>query len=127
MPVPEGPRNRGVRSERSDRGEHSGRGSRAAAGALRLGRTVGAALTEQRVLATAEARIVAIVAVVALVLAICIVLWPWVAAAPMAVFLAWVSLVLFTRAFSLRRERQRAGLAKAHLERTPGDPGLPPP
>jgi cardiolipin synthase len=118
---------RRVRGGRSDRSERSGRGSRAAAGALRLGRTVGAALTEQRVLATAEAKIVAIVAVIALMLAICTVLWPWVAAAPMAVFLAWVSLVLFTRAFSLRRERQRAGLAKAHLERTPADPGQPPP
>ncbi len=116
-----------MRGERAERSERSGRGSRAAAGALRLGRTVGAALTEQRVLATAEAKIVAIVAVVALALAICTVLWPWVAAAPVAAFLAWASLVLFTRAFSLRRERQRAGLAKAHLERTPGDPGLPPP
>jgi cardiolipin synthase len=121
LPVPGMPRDRG------ERPAHSGRGSRAAAGALRLGRTVGAALTEQRVLATAEAKIVAIVAVVALLLAICAVVWPWVAAAPMAVFLAWASLVLFTRAFSLRRERQRRGLPKAHLERAPGDPGLPPP
>jgi len=55
------------------------------------------------------------------------VLWPWVAAAPMAVLLAWASLVLLTRAFSLRRERQRQGLAKARLERTPADPGQPPP
>ncbi len=101
-------RRRGVRGERSNRSERSGRGSRATTGALRLGRTVGAALTEQRVLATAEAKIVAIVAVVALALALCIILWPWLAAAPMAVFLAWASLVLFTRAFSLRRERQRA-------------------
>jgi len=124
MPVPEGQRDRGVRAERRER---SGRGSRAAAGALRLGRTVGAALSEQRVLATAEAKIVAIVAVIALLLAICAVLWPWVAAAPVALFLAWMSLVLFTRAFALRRERQRRGLPKAHLERTPGDAGLPPP
>jgi cardiolipin synthase A/B len=122
MPVPEGQRDR-VRAERSER---SGRGSRAAAGALRLGRTVGAALSEQRVLATAEAKIVAIVAVIALLLAICAVVWPWVAAVPVALFLAWMSLVLFTRAFALRRERKRRGLPKAHLERTPGDPGLPP-
>jgi len=124
LPVPAVQRDRGERGERAER---SGRGSRAAAGALRLGRTVGAALTEQRVLATAEAKIVAIVAVIALLLAICVVLWPWVAAAPMAVLLAWASLVLLTRAFSLRRERQRQGLAKARLERTPADPGQPPP
>ena len=121
VPVPPVQRDRGVR------GERSGRGSRAAAGALRLGRTVGAALSEQRVLATAEAKIVVIVAVIALLLAICTVMWPWVAAAPMAVLLAWASLVLFTRAFALRRERQRRGLAKAHLERTPSEPGPPPP
>lgn len=117
---------REVRRDRSERSEPSGRRSRAAAGALRLGRTVGAALTEQRVLATTEARIVAIVAAVALLLALCAIAWPWLAAVPVAIFLGWASLVLFTRAFALRRERQRSGLAKAHLERTPGDPGPSP-
>lgn len=101
--------------------------SRAAAGALRLGRTVGAALTDQRVLATAEAKIVAVVAVIALILAVCAILWPWLAAIPVAVFLVWSSLVLFTRAISLRRERQRRGLAKAHLARTPADTSVPNP
>ena len=114
-------------SERGERRERSGRGSRAAAGALRIGRTVGAALTEQRVLATTEARIVAIVAVIALVLAIGVVMWPWLAAVPVALFLAWVSLVLFSRALALRRERQRRGLPTAHLERTPVDPVAPEP
>jgi cardiolipin synthase len=99
----------------------SGGASRAAAGALRIGRTVGAALTEKRVLATTEARIVAVVAVVALALAVCVVLWPWVAAGPIAVFLTWVALVLFTRAAALRRERRRRGLPQAHIARTPGD------
>ncbi|MGC1459379.1 MAG: phospholipase D-like domain-containing protein [Steroidobacteraceae bacterium] len=105
-----------------DAGESRGGGAgRAAAGALRLGRTVGAALTEQRVLATTEAKIVAVVAVIALLLAICVVIWPWVAAAPVALFLAWASLVLVTRAASLRRERQRRGLPTARLERRPGE------
>jgi len=99
----------------------SGGASRAAAGALRLGRTVGAALTEQRVLATTEAKIVAVVAVVALLLAICIVIWPMLCAVPAALFLAWTALVLFTRAASLRRERRRQGLPTARLARTPPD------
>jgi cardiolipin synthase A/B len=99
-----------------------GRAGRAAAGALRLGRTVGAALTEQRVLAPTEAKIVAVVAVIALGLAVCAVLWPWLAAIPVALFLGWSSLVLFPRAISLRRERQRRGLPAARLERTPTDP-----
>jgi cardiolipin synthase len=99
----------------------SGGASRAAAGVLRLGRTVGAALTEQRVLATTEAKIVLVVAVIALALAICIVIWPMVAAVPAALFLAWASLVLFTRAASLRRERRRQGLTTAHIARTTGE------
>ncbi len=124
--VASGLRGAGLRRRREDRASHepsetrSGGAGRAAAGALRLGRTVRAALTEQRVLATTEAKIVAVVAVIALLLAICVVIWPWVAAAPVAVFLAWSFLVLVTRALSLRRERQRRGLRTARLERKPG-------
>ncbi|HEY1898379.1 MAG TPA: phospholipase D-like domain-containing protein [Steroidobacteraceae bacterium] len=120
VPAPQLPSGRGGRRE------HGARAGRAAAGALRLGRTVGAALTEQRVLATTEARIVAIVAVIALLLAIGVVLWPWLAAVPVALFLTWASLVLFTRALALRRQRQRSGLPAARVERSqvahPGDP-----
>ncbi|HTC52790.1 MAG TPA: phospholipase D-like domain-containing protein [Steroidobacteraceae bacterium] len=126
--VASGLRGAGLRRRREDRVPHelaekrSGGRGRAAAGALRIGRTVGAALTEQRVLATTEAKIVAVVAVIALLLAICVVIWPWVAAAPVALFLVWASLVLVTRAVSLRRERQRRGLPAARLERRPGEP-----
>jgi cardiolipin synthase len=115
-----------VPRDREARGSHSGRAGRTAAGALRLGRTVGAALTEQRVLATTEAKIVAVVAVIALALAVCTVIWPWVAAVPVALFLSWASLVLFTRAVSLRRERRRSGLGTARIERTRTHPALPP-
>jgi hypothetical protein len=73
------------------------------------------------VLATTEAKIVAVVAVIALLLAICVVIWPWVAAAPVALSLTWASLVLVTRAVSLRRERRRRGLPAARLERRPGE------
>jgi cardiolipin synthase len=123
--VASGLRGAGLRRRREDRALHessesrSGGAGRAAAGALRLGRTVGAALTEQRVLATTEAKIVAVVAVIALLLAICVVIWPWVAAAPVALFLAWASLVLVTRAVSLRRERRKRGLRAARLVRRP--------
>src|SRR5580698_3123580 len=126
--VASGLRGAGLRRRREDRASHepsetrSGGAGRAAAGALRLGRTVRAALTEQRVLATTEAKIVAVVAVIALLLAICVVIWPWVAAAPVALFLVWASLVLVTRAVSLRRERRKRGLPAARLERRPGEP-----
>jgi cardiolipin synthase A/B len=97
----------------------SGSASRAAAGALRIGRTVGAALSEQRVLAPTEARLVAAFAVVALVLAAIVVRWPLVAAVPVAVLLAWISLTLFAKARALRRERRRRGLPTTRLARTP--------
>jgi cardiolipin synthase len=125
--VASGLRGAGLRRRREDRTaqepieSRSGGAGRAAAGAMRLGRTVGAALTEQRVLATTEAKIVAVVAVIALLLAVCVVIWPWIAAAPVALFLAWASLVLVTRAAALRRERQRRGLPTARLERRPGE------
>ncbi len=123
----------GARRRREDRlaaaagrGDRGGSAGRAAAGALRLGRTVGAALTEQRVLATTEAKIVAFVALAAALLAACVVMWPWVAAVPVALFLAWASLVLFTRAFALRRQRRSHGLPTARLERTPARTDQPP-
>jgi cardiolipin synthase A/B len=108
---------RGIQRRRRDdlmhqpgRRERAGSASRAAAGALRLSRTVGAALTEQRVLAATEAKIVAVVAVIALTLAVLVLVWPWVAAVPVALLLLYVALVLVTRAAALRRERRRQGL-----------------
>ncbi|HUN75723.1 MAG TPA: phospholipase D-like domain-containing protein [Steroidobacteraceae bacterium] len=88
----------------------TGSASRAAAGALRIGRTVGAALSEERVLAPTEARLVAGFAVIALVLAVVIVRWPIVAAVPAVLALAWISLTLCAKAVALRRERRRRGL-----------------
>lgn len=90
--------------------DRTGSASRAAAGALRIGRTVGAALSEERVLAPTEARLVAGFAVIALVLAAVIVRWPIVAAVPAALALAWISLTLCAKAVALRRERRRRGL-----------------
>jgi cardiolipin synthase A/B len=101
----------------------TGSASRAAAGALRIGRTVGAALSEERLLAPTEARVVAGFAVIALALAAVIVRWPLVAAVPAAVFLAWISLTLCAKAIALRRERRRRGLSPAtRIARTQSPP-----
>jgi cardiolipin synthase A/B len=101
----------------------TGSASRAAAGALRIGRTVGAALSEERVLAPTEARLVAGFAVGALALAAVIVRWPLVAAVPAAVVLAWISLTLCAKAVALRRERRRRGLPPStRIARTPTPP-----
>jgi cardiolipin synthase len=106
------------RTDRDRAGQTSGSASRAAAGALRIGRAVGAALTDQRVLAPTEARLVAVVALAFLVLAVLAILWPLAAAVPVAVLFAWVALALFTKALALRRERRRLGLPSTRIARS---------
>jgi cardiolipin synthase len=88
----------------------SGRGgsaSRAAAGALRIGRTVGAALTEQRVLASTEGKIVAIAGLILLLFATAVIIWPRLVAVPIAILCAWFAVALWTKARVLRRERRK--------------------
>src|SRR5258707_15452392 len=97
-----------------------GSASRAAAGALRLGRTVGAALTEQRVLEPAEARLLALVGSVLLGVAAAASFWPLLIAAPLCVILVWIALALLARAYSLRRTRRARGQPKMRVVRTPG-------
>lgn len=93
-----------------------GSASRATAGALRLGRTVGAALTEQRVVAPTEARVVAIVGLLFLGIVIAAFLWPLVVAIPVAILCGWLSLALLARAHSLRRERRARSLPRTRVE-----------
>jgi cardiolipin synthase A/B len=89
----------------------SGRGgstSRAAAGVLRIGRTVGAALTEQRVLASTEARIVAIAGIALVLLAAAFILWPYLIAVPLGVLFVWFGVALLAKARVLHRNRRAA-------------------
>jgi cardiolipin synthase len=96
----------------------TGSGTRAAAGALRLGRTVGAALTEQRVLESSEARSVALVGISMLGLALLGVLWPPLLAIPIAALLGWFAVTLLARAQQLRRARRSRGLPVKQLGRS---------
>ena len=98
-----------------------GSASRAAAGALRLGRTVGAALTEQRVLEPAEARLLALVGTALLGVAAAASFWPLLIAAPVCVILVWIALALLARAYSLRRTRRARGQPKMRVVRAPGE------
>lgn len=86
-----------------------GSASRAAAGALRLGRTVRAALTEQRVLEPAEAQVLVLVGTLLLLVAMLALAWPMLVAAPLAVILLWVASALLARAYGLRRIRRARG------------------
>ena len=81
-----------------------GRGSlaRATAGALRITRTVSAAMTNQRVLDPAEARSIAFTATALLVLATLAILFPSIVAWPIAAVAFLTGIVLFMRAWRLR-------------------------
>jgi cardiolipin synthase len=97
----------------------SGSASRATAGALRLGRTVGAALSQQRILATNEAGVVAAVGAAFVLIALACILWPQLAAIPVAVIVLWLAAALLLRARELRRERRSRGLPTTQIARRP--------
>ena len=99
-------------------GTPAGSASRAAAGALRLGRTVGAALSVQRVLEPTEARLIACFGLILLAFSAVALLWPWVVAAPLAMLLIWIGLALLARACSLWRLRRARGQPPMKVERT---------
>jgi cardiolipin synthase len=84
----------------------TGSASRTAAGALRIGHTVTAALGNRRILAPAEARIVAVLGIMLLSAAVVAVRWPLLVALPTAGVIAWVATAFLARAYELRRERR---------------------
>ncbi len=83
----------------------SGSAGRAAAGVLRIGNTVGAAISNHRVLGPAEARIMFIVAGLLSVLAAAAILWPRMAAFPLAFLGGWIAVSLLVRGYRLRTEK----------------------
>jgi cardiolipin synthase len=84
-----------------------GSSSRAAAGALRIANTMGAALTDRRVLGDTETGAMMGVTLLLAVLAVAAVLWPAVVAWPLAVIAAWFAINTGIRAWRLRRRRAR--------------------
>ena len=94
-------------TERPPRPKHpGGSSSRAAAGALRIANTVGAALTDRRVLGdTARGPLLAGIAVLALLAAVALA-WPRVVSWPIAVLAAWFALNLAIRVWRLRKRSE---------------------
>lgn len=78
-----------------------GSASRAAAGALRIGNTVGAALTNRRVLGPAEAGVMFKVGVVLILLAVLGVMWAELVAIPVGIIAGWIGLSLLVKAWRL--------------------------
>jgi cardiolipin synthase len=83
----------------------TGSAARAAAGALRIGNTVGAAITNRRVLGPAEAGIMTGVALAFLVFALVGLWWPEAIAWPLVAFAVWMAFALIVRAGRLRRRQ----------------------
>jgi cardiolipin synthase len=100
-----------LRPSRKRSRPHRGTGSAvsAAAGALRLGHTVGAAITNRRVLGRTEAGMMAGTGAVLIVLTVIGILWPVLLAAPIAFLAGWIGIALVVRALELKR--RHAGTA----------------
>jgi cardiolipin synthase len=92
---------------RPSRGKGSGSASRTAAGVMRLGRTVGAAISGRRELGPAEAVIMLWGAALLAVTAAVLILWPKVFAIPLAVLSIWLALSLLLQAINLWRKRRK--------------------
>lgn len=102
----------------------SGSASRAAAGALRIGRTVGAALGRERVLEPSEARLLGVSGLIVLGIALVGAIWPLVLALPLLVLLLWIAAALLAKARAMRRERRERGLPATRVGRaSPTRPG----
>jgi cardiolipin synthase len=98
----------------------TGSASRAAAGAIRMGHSVKAALGSRRILAPAEARLVAVLGLLLLATAAVGVRWPLVIALPAAVVMGWVGIAFLARAHELRRQRRaRARMLPSGTGTTP--------
>jgi cardiolipin synthase len=84
-----------------------GSAGRAAAGLLRIGNTVGAAVTNRRTLEPVECRIMLVGAVVLLIIGVLVAVFPKVAAYPIAAAALWLAGSLFYRIHRLRRRASR--------------------
>jgi cardiolipin synthase len=99
-----------VARERRGLGHHhrtGGSASRAAAGALRIGNTVGAALSNRRMLGPAEAGVMLKIGLMLTLLAVLGMIWPLAIAIPVGVLAAWIGLSLLVKAWRLHSSEPR--------------------
>jgi cardiolipin synthase len=85
----------------------TGSAGRAAAGMLRIGNTVGAAMSDRRVLEPVEMRIMTTVGLLLLGLAVLFTLFPRLLAYPLIAIILWLAAALLYRGYELHRERER--------------------
>ncbi|HET6431039.1 phospholipase D-like domain-containing protein [Dyella sp.] len=119
-------RRRGDRVQRSEQADSPPRGrrarggngssGRAAASALRLANSVGAVLTDRRVLGDTDATPLLAGIVVLAVLALVAALWPAVVAWPVSLICAWFTVNLAIRAWRNQQQRRQRRTAEDHGE-----------
>jgi len=95
----------GAPPHRERRARRLGSGGRVVSGAARIGNTVGAAITNRRILEPVEAHIASIAGGLLLALAGLAIVFPRGFAYPIAALLAWIAAALLYRGLALRRER----------------------
>ena len=83
--------------------QRSGSTGRVAAGAISVSNTIGAAITNRRILGPAEAKIMVLASVVLLALAAVAMLWPLVLMIPLTLFAVWMAIALLIKAYRLHR------------------------
>jgi cardiolipin synthase len=94
-----------------DRKAHGGSMGRAGAGTIRVGYTVGAALTEHRLLGHAEARITGVAGLLLSMITLAGLLWPLVVSIPLGIVCGWSALSLLVRTYRIYfRKRRENGL-----------------
>lgn len=98
-------RGRPRRAMREGPGPH-GSLSRAGAGTLRLGYSVGAVLTERRLLGHAEARITGVAGGLLLCITLLGLVWPLLVILPLSAFCGWLSLSLLVRTVKIYLRRK---------------------
>jgi cardiolipin synthase A/B len=74
---------------------------------LRIGNTVGAAMSDRRVLEPVEMRIMTTVGLLLLGLAVLFTLFPRLLAYPLIAIILWLAAALLYRGYELHRERER--------------------
>jgi cardiolipin synthase len=80
-----------------------GSAGRVAAGALSVSNTIGAAISNRRVLGPAEAKITAWAGLILLALAVVAILWPLLLVVPFTLFTVWLAMALLIKAYRLHR------------------------
>lgn len=99
------PAQRMPRQSLIQRGFPGGSVSRVGAGALSIGSTVGAAITNRRLLGPAETKVMIVAAILGSAFAIVFLLWPRWVTIPLALFSGWMAISFLIKAYKLYKKK----------------------